>query len=199
MNVAYRSLYKKYNEVLKPLISEQEGRSESFAAPLLGCLSRMLDAVSLADACDDDKQKSDYVSIADEALDLSISYSYQYLIYALQKNIEEFEEKAPQSVRNRIDGGRFAGPYESKKTSIVKILETCAQQNDDIKSLPLYENAYHQLIDLERLINAHHTELVIAEEGKKSWVKTLSLKALSIAISIIVGLLVGNYLAIWFL
>jgi hypothetical protein len=199
MKAAYRTLYEKYNNVLKPLISEQEGRLETFAAPLLESLSRMLDAVSLADSCDDDVQRSEYVKVADEALDLSISYSYQYLIYALQKNVEAFEEKAPQSVRNRIDGGRFVGPYESQKNEIVQLLHTCDLQNDDIKSLPLYKNVYHQLIELERLINDHHTELVIAEGGKESWMKTIMLKGLSIVISILVGVIVGKYLAIWFL
>lgn len=199
MKPAYCSLYEKYNVILKPLISEQEGRLESFAAPLLESLSRMLDAVSLADASNDETQKTEYVNVANEALDLSISYSYQFLIYALQKNIEAFEEKAPQSVRNRIDGGKFAGPYESKKSSIVQLLKTCELQNDDIKSLPLYEETYHQLIELESLVNAHHTELVIAEEGRKSWIKAVMLKGLSILISIFVGIIVGNYLAIWFL
>ena len=199
MKAAFRSLYEKYNLVLKPLISEQEGRLETFAAPLLESLSRMLDAVSLADACDEDLQKTEYIKVADEALDLSISYSYQYLIYALQKNIEAFEEKAPQDVRNRIDGGKFAGPYESQKKSIVQLLKTCDQQKDDIRSLPLYKDAYYQLIELERLVNAHHTELVIAEEGKKSWIKDLVLKGGSIAISIIVGYVVGKYLTMWFL
>lgn len=199
MKAEYCTLYDKYNIVLKPLISEQEGRLETFAAPLLESLSRMLDAVSLADACDDDGHITKYVKVADEALDLSISYSYQYLIYALQKNIETFEERAPQNVRNRINGGKFAGPYESQKNRIVQLLKTCDQQNDDIKSLPLYKEAYHQLIELERLVNDHHTELVIAEEGKKSWMRTLILKGLGIVISVFVGIVVGNYLAIWFL
>lgn len=199
MKAAFRKLYEKYNTVLKPLISEQEGRLETFAVPLLESLSCMLDAVSLADACNDDEHKSKYVKVADEALDLSISYSYQYLIYALQKNIEAFEEKAPQSVRNRINGGKFAGPYDSQKKSIVELLKICGQQNDDIKSLPLFKDAYHQLIELERLINAHHTELVIAKEGKKSWIKSFVLRGLSIVISILVGIVVGNYLTIWFL
>lgn len=199
MKAAYRTLYEKYNSVLKPLISEQEGRLETFAVPLLESLSCMLDAVSLADACDDDEHKSEYVKVADEALDLSISYSYQYLIYALQKNIEAFEEKAPQSVRNRIYGGKFVGPYESLKNNIVELLKKCDQQNDDILSLPLYKKAYHQLIELEQLVNAHHTELIIAEEGKKSWMTAVLLKGLSISISVFVGFVVGKYLAIWFL
>lgn len=121
MKAAYRTLYEKYNTILKPLISEQEGRLETFAVPLLESLSCMLDAVSLADACDNDVQKSKYVKVADEALNLSISYSYQYLIYALQKEIDTFEERAPKSVRNRIDGGKFVGPYESQKKSIVHL------------------------------------------------------------------------------
>ena len=199
MKAEYCKLYEKYNIVLKPLISEQEGRLETFAAPLLESLSRMLDAVSLADACDEDWQKSKYVKVADEALDLSISYSYQYLIYALQKNIEAFEEKAPQNVRNRINGGKFVGPYESHKNNIVQLLRTCDQQNDDIKSLPLYKEVYHQLIEMERLVNAHHTELVIAEEGKKSWMRALILRGVGIMISVLVGIVVGNYLTMWFL
>ena len=140
MKAEYCTLYQKYNTVLKPLISEQEGRLETFAAPLLESLSRMLDAVSLADACDEEGQKSKYVTVADEALDLSISYSYQYLIFALQKNIAAFEEKAPQNVRNRINGGKFAGPYQSQNNNIVKLLKTCDLQNDDIKSLPSITN-----------------------------------------------------------
>lgn len=199
MKAAYRTLYEKYNTILKPLISEQEGRLETFAVPLLESLSCMLDAVSLADACDDDVQKSKYVKVADEALNLSISYSYQYLIYALQKEIDTFEERAPISVRIRIDGGKFVGPYESQKKSIVHLLKACNQQSDDIKSLPLFEDAYYQLIDLERLVNAHQTELVIAEEGRKSWKKDFALRGLGIVISILVGNVVGKYLAIWFL
>ena len=189
MKAAFRKLYEKYNTVLKPLISEQEGRLETFAVPLLESLSCMLDAVSLADACDNDVQKSKYVKVADEALNLSISYSYQYLIYALQKEIDTFEERAPKSV----------GPYESQKKSIVHLLKACNQQSDDIKSLPLFKDAYHQLIDLERLVNAHQTELVIAEESKKSWKKDFALRGLGIVISILVGNVVGKYLAIWFL
>ena len=91
------------------------------------------------------------------------------------------------------------GPYESQKKSIVHLLKACNQQSDDIKSLPLFEDAYYQLIDLERLVNAHQTELVIAEEGKKSWKKDFALRGLGIVISILVGNVVGKYLAIWFL
>ncbi|HAE24915.1 MAG TPA: hypothetical protein DCG33_06205 [Prevotellaceae bacterium] len=169
MKAAYRTLYEKYNTILKPLISEQEGRLETFAVPLLESLSCMLDAVSLADACDNDVQKSKYVKVADEALNLSISYSYQYLIYALQKEIDTFEERAPKSVRNRIDGGKFWKQYVDHKQAAV-LCEVEAKKQESLNpalSVDKYQEAYLHYVEIDKMFNTFAAELKDSQWHKK--------------------------------
>jgi hypothetical protein len=193
MKLTYNDLYKRYNNVLKPLISEQEGRLETFAEPLLHSLSSMLDSVALADSYQGNEHDL-RLNSANEALDLSISLSYQYLIFALKSEMEKFEDRVSKDAREKLGGGRFIGQYTELRRKSLSIIEKCKNKNNDLESLPLYKEAYENMTELERLINEYNTEVIIAENEKRSWYCKIILKFLGIVISVGVGYFVGNML-----
>lgn len=197
MKSAYSDLYERYNNILKPLISEIEGRLETFAEPLLHSLSSMLDAVALADSStgeDHDK----FMAMANEDLNLSISLSYQYLIFALKEKIDEFEERVPKDIREKLNAGRFTGKYAELKKRALSLIKECKSRNNDLECLNLYREAYENMTETERLINENYAETLIAEKGRRTWFNKVIVKAASILISVVVGYYVGNLLiSIW--
>ena len=193
MELTLSNLYERYNNILKPLISEIEGRLETFALPLLHSLSSMLDAVALAESSQDEERKAG-LEMANEALDLSISLSYQYLIYALKEEIEKFEERVPKDVIEKLGGGIFIGPYKSLRKKSISLIEKCKHEDNDLKCLPLYKEAYENMSKLERMISEHNTEALIAKKEKRSWYVRGAIKITSILISLGVGYLVSGLL-----
>ena len=197
MKLAYNDLYERYNNILKPLISEQEGRLETFAEPLLHSLSSMLDAVALADSSSDE-EKDKLLVTAKGALDLSISLSYQYLIFALKKKIVEFEERVPKDIREKLNAGRFIGKYAELTEKAHSLMDECKSKNNDLECLDLYREAYENMTEIERLINENYAETLIAEKEKRSWYIKVIIKVASVLISVVVGYYVGNLLiSIW--
>ena len=97
-------LYNKYNDTLRPLVSEIEGRNEYFEAPLLINMASMFDFIALS-SIDEDY----YLEKASYHLDLCISQSYQYLIKNLDEKVNAFEKRCNVSDRNILDGGSFIG------------------------------------------------------------------------------------------
>lgn len=193
MELTINDLYERYNKILKPLISEIEGRLETFAQPLLHSLSSMLDAVALAESSEGEERKEG-LEVANEALDLSISLSYQYLIYALKGEIEIFEKRVPKDVMEKLGGGKFIGPYTALRGKSISLIEQCKRKDNDLECLPLYKEAYESMSELEGMIYEHNTETLIADKERHSWCIKIAIKIAGILISLGMGYLVSGFL-----
>ena len=114
----FEELYKLYNTKLKPLVNAFEVQEQKFEEPLLKNITWMLDEVSLGmvgDETGDNVVQQQHIKNAFDYLNDCISYGYLYLLVPLQRKVRHFERRFSKGMREDIDNGRFAGPYEQLK------------------------------------------------------------------------------------
>ena len=179
-------LYNRYNDTLRPLVSEIEGRNEYFEEPLLINMASMFDFIALSEVCDDCLGKASY------HLNLCISQNYQYLIKNLDEKMNAFEKRCNVSDRNILDGGKFIGKY----TSLKKEAQECVRRGrkkKDIDAIDDYSTAYNLYSKIEELIDRELPVQIMHNTRKKSRTLTIIGWVLSILISIAMGKLANTY------
>lgn len=145
-------IYRRYDNTLRPLVSEIEGRNESFEEPLLNDVASMFDALALSESDMLGEERDKQLERASSYLDLSISHGYQYLIKNLDGKMKAFERMCKSSDRELLDGGKFVGKYSKlKKKAKVKVRE--GRQKDDITALPDYQAAYETYVKIEQMVD----------------------------------------------
>lgn len=186
-------LYNRYNEVLRPLVSEIEGRNEFFEEPLLFNVASMFDNLALFGLDNIEEENSlRYFEKAEYYLDLSISQSYQYLIKNLDEKMNIFEKKCNNLDLGLIDGGKFIKKYNSLKEE-AKMSVRNGRCKDDSLALKDYCCAYKAYSDIEKLIDGILPTQIMFNTRKKSFILTILGWGISILISILVGKFVFVY------
>ena len=180
-------LYTKYNETLRPLVSEIEGRNEYFEEPLLINVASMFDYIALS-ATDEEG----CLEKATHHLDLCISQSYQYLIKNLDEKMKAFEKRCNVSDRKLLDGGTFIGKYTSLKEDAKRCVRSGCQKTD-IEALEDYATAYNLYAKIEKLIDRELPVQIMHNTRRSSCVSTVLGWGGSIFISVVVGKLVDIY------
>lgn len=185
-------LYSKYNNTLRPLVSEIEGRNEHFEEPLLLNVASMFDSIALSEADTDANSCESQVSQAMSFLDISISQSYQYLIKNLDEKMIAFEKKCNVSDRRILDSGQFIGKYNSLRSQAKECVRR-GRNKDDLHSLEDYESAYKYYSKIEKLIDRELPVQVMQNTRRNSHCWTVIGWFSSIFISVVVGKIVNNY------
>lgn len=185
-------LYKKYNDILRPLVSEIEGRNESFEEPLLINVASMFDAVALCDSMEADEDKENMMMQAQSFLDLSISHSYQFLIRNLNEKVLAFEKRCNASDRQLLDEGQFVGKYLELKRKGSDCVHSGVKK-DDIAALPDYAYAYDCYSRIEKMIDKELPIQIMQHTRKTSSVWTIAGWIAGIAISVVIGKIVSVY------
>lgn len=187
MHKQIAELYNRYNDTLRPLVSEIEGRNEYFEEPLLINVASMFDFIALSEVYDDDcLEKASY------HLNLCISQSYQYLIKNLDEKMNAFERRCNVSDRNILDEGKFIGKY----TSLKKEAQECVRRGrkkKDIDALDDYATAYNLYSKIEKLIDRELPVQIMHNTRKNSRTSTIIGWGLSILISVTIGKLANTY------
>lgn len=193
MHESLRPIYTKYNESLKSLVSEIEGRLERFEEPLLENLMAQFDYVVLSLTEEDTEKKELYLSQANAYLDIAISNSYQYLIYALLQKIKVFKKRygGKETIENLSDGGHAGNFLSSEKTMKDEIRK--GRQLNEIEAIEHYRNAYNACIEQEKIIEKLPLAKLTSSKGSIGW--TIIGMILSIVISIFAGIIVELYLS----
>lgn len=184
MNQDYSSLYSDYNNELKPLVSEIEGRTEMFEKGLLTHLATMFDEIALhaqAKADCQDKEATKHLNLADESLCISIKDSYQTLIMVIDKNIKAFSRQVGKSL-SKLSGGRFVGLFKSQ----LKNAREYVNAED-------YKSAYKEYSKLEEACNKQIPEVITHSTSCVRVWGTILEWLLSICISVGVGIVVSCY------
>lgn len=192
MDVKIVELYKKYNNTLRPLVSEIEGRNECFEEPLLPNTASMFDSIALSESSNDEDTRSYYIEQALCYLDLSISQSYQYLIKNLHEKIVAFEKRCDASGRGILDNGKFIGKYVTLKCQA----ENCTREGrakGDIKALSDFASAYYAYSKIEKLIDRELPVQIMQNTRKNSRKWTIAGWILSIFISVAIGKVVNTF------
>lgn len=187
-----RSIYTKYNEKLKPLVSEIEGRLEKFEEPILENLMAQFDYVVLSLTEKDLEKKELYLRQANTYLDIAISNSYQYLIYALLQKIKVFKKRyGGKETIEKLSDGDHAGNFLSLE-KIMKDEVRKGRQLNEIEAIEHYRNAYNACIEQEKIIEKLPLTKLTSSKHSIGW--TILGMILSIAFSIIAGIVVELYL-----
>ena len=180
-------LYNRYNDTLRPLVSEIEGRNEYFEEPLLINVATMIDFIAISNVYDDDcLEKASY------HLNLCISQSYQYLIKNLDEKMNAFEKRCNVSDRNILDEGKFIGEYISLKKDAQECVRR-GRKKEDIDALDDYATAYNLYSKIEKLIDRELPVQIMHNTRKNSRTSTIFGWGLSILISVIIGELANTY------
>lgn len=186
----YNLVFRKYNEQLKPLISEIEGRVEHFSQPLLLNLAEVYDYMSIAAAEGQDSTKC--IEEADGLVDLCISQSYMNLIYAIRKNTDAFEKSLGKKGLRKLDSGHFVGKYQGLKKKRKELLKK-AKDIDERQALPLFKEAYEVVTEMEGMVNHEVANMSLIQTETSSWMATAMKWILSITISVVAGIVVKYY------
>lgn len=185
-------IYRRYNDTLRPLVSEIEGRNESFEEPLLNDVASMFDALALSESDMLVEERGRQLEMASSYLDLSISRGYQYLIKNLDGKMKAFERKCKSSDRELLDGGKFVGKYSKlKKKAKDKVRE--GRQKDDIKALPDYQTAYDAYMKIEQMVDCKLPFQIMQNARRSSRMWTIMGWFVSILISVAAGKVVNEY------
>lgn len=187
----YQPIFQKYNNNLKPLISEIEGRLEHFSQPLLLNLASVYDFMSISAAEGQDKDLC--LAEADGYVDLCISQSYMCLIYAIKKNVDAFEKSLGKKGLRKLNSGHFIGRYTELKKNYSKLIKE-AKHTDERKALPLFKDAYEVVTEMEEMVNREKANMSLIQKESSSWISVSVKWALSIIISVSVGWAVKIYL-----
>ena len=192
MNPQIAVLYKNYNETLRPLVSEIEGRNERFEEPLLLNIASMFDSIALSEADANEKNSEFQVSQAMSYLNISISQSYQYLIKNLDEKMSAFEKRCNASDLRILDRGQFVGKYNSLRSKAKEFVRKGCNK-DDLDALVDYKSAYELYSEIEKLIDRELPVQVMLNTRKKSIFWTVIGGLSSIFASVLVGKIVNNY------
>lgn len=192
MHQQITNLYIKYNETLRPLVSEIEGRNEYFEEPLLINVASMFDNIALSDTNNDENDSLFHLNQADSDLNLCISQSYQYLIKNLDEKMKAFEKRCNASDLNLLDNGKFIGKYESFKEEAKNHVRS-GLKKDDIEALHDYHSAYNLYSKIEKLIDRELPVQVMRNTRKVAIKSTIIRDIFSILVSVIIGCLANRY------
>ncbi len=185
-------IYKRYNDVLKPLVAEQEAKMQAFEEPLLLNLSLMFDYLSLAQSQNEEDQINLLLNKMNDMLDICISQSYMYIATAIKENIKQFDRHNNRRVQEGLRGGSFIGEYDKLKTEIREIDNRCKENKDDyLAHLNDYKASYEMCKEAERLIDSVNNTETLTQATKKS----LFWKIFGFVVSIIGSALVGVILS----
>lgn len=186
MGLSLDEIYKRYNIELKPLIAEQEIRMSAFEEPLLLNLSKMFDALSIAQIGNGDMQGK--LAEMNDILSICISQSYMYIATAIKENIKQFEKNNGGAIRIKLGKGVFYSEYENIKKEIREIDKICKKnKNDFLLHLADYRASYFKCLELESLIEEVNNTETLLHQAKGSWVLAIIKYGLSICISLWTG------------
>lgn len=159
MNSDFSELYSRYNDVLKPLVSEIEGRLEQFEEPLLKNLFYFFDSLVLA-ASVSEKDKAQYLFQGSDYLDTCISVSYQYLIYSLEIKVLSFEKQTRNVKVELFEDGHFIGKFADLKQKAEGAVRNGVHTANHVEGLPFYQEAYMYYLELEKMVDKQNPNLI---------------------------------------
>ncbi len=182
-------LYRRYNEDLRPLVSEIEGRLETFEEPLLENIAFQFDYVALSEVTGN----SEYISQAEVYLNRAISNSYLYLIYALMRKVKTFKKRGGFKVIERDRRTNDAAKFKECEERAV-LLSKRGLNNPDELALEDNKQAYEACIELEKYVEEYSVNLLNTPHHVS---RSIVAGVLSILISVLVGYWATKMMSGW--
>lgn len=212
MDKRFEALFGKYNEQLKPLVAQIEGRYEKFETPLLENLMAFWECiVQLHQA--GHEQDVTLLQRADEKLNESISQSYVYMVGAYQDEVKSFEKHTSKRMRLLFEKGGFIGDYNKLKKTASDNVE-CTKKTrrrkwylkhgepDFLRSYQWNEAAYNAYRELSEKISGQNTTTLLHQSLTPSTIWSAIGWIFGVGISVLAGVYVKdivNWLNQWLL
>lgn len=160
------SLYKSYNEEIKPLVAEIEARFEEFPEPLLTEMFFFNDymAKGYIKLISHDELIKSMQSAEDHLTQLKL-YLYLYLNSALVETIKLFEQQTRNVDLNVVNDGEFLQKYTQMKKQAEDKLRFAREKEGTVsvsQSLLLYKKSYIAYCELEEYMNNKNCEVNLA-------------------------------------
>ncbi|MBQ6070200.1 MAG: hypothetical protein IJK85_00450 [Bacteroidales bacterium] len=180
----YTTLYVQYNDELRPLISEFEGREEQFEEPILKSMAYVVDELSLCVQEENaDEQKKHYV-IAQKNLEEAVINSYKYLVYSHHKRLKKFNRRFTRRQLELFDNGRFIGKFSADLNRAKNCTRRARKQKALENAKDDFKQAYVIYSDLEHKMSNFESEGAALQPRTTSVVWTIVKMLLSIIISV---------------
>lgn len=201
MDKQLKPLFEKYNEQLKPLVAQIEGRFEKFETPLLENLMAYWECIVQMYIPDFENDKELIIDKAHKKLDESISQSYVYMISAYQDDVKRFETHTSRNARVYFEEGKFLGRYNKlKKEAELNLKKTKKTRSrkwnlkysypDFIQSYKWNKDAYNSYREISVMINKHDTTSILYKSTTASTIWSSLGWIGGIAISVLAGVYV---------
>lgn len=192
----YNAIFDKYNNQLKPLISEIEGREERFCHPLLDRLAGVFDYLALADL--DDPNTESYIGEADCLLDECLSISYSNLVGIINRGLRKFERTVGKRGLKKLDKGRFIGKYQALRDDLRGDQKELKQngfkrrlkkneRKELIENLPTLKNMYKTISKMEKLAIKEIPNISLEKSESLTFIANLFRWLIALAISVLCG------------
>lgn len=199
MDSQLQPLFDKYNDKLKPIVAQIEGRFERFETPLLENLMNFWECiVQIYTSAHKDRAK--ILDRADRIIDECISQSYFYMISAYKDDVKHFERQTSKHTRERLDNGIFIGKYNSLKQIAAENISTtrltCARKwlffrspyPNFIESYDHNKKAYEAYREISQLIDIQSTASIFHSSYRQSTLWSAIGWTAGIAISVLAGM-----------
>lgn len=188
----YTTLYAKYNDELRPLISEFEGREEQFEEPILKSMAYVVDELSLCIQEENTDEQIYHYRKAQQNLDEAVTNSYKYLVYSHHKRLEKFKRRFTKHQLEQFDNGRFIGKFSADSKTAVLCTRCACKQNDFLNAKNDFKQSYKLYSDLEHEISRFESAGAALQPLATSVVWTIVKMVLSVAVSVGVACCFSN-------
>ena len=188
----FTTLYVKYNDELRPLISEFEGREEQFEEPILKSMAYVVDELSLCVQEENADEQEEHYGIAQKNLEEAVINSYKYLVYSHHKRLKKFNRRFGKRQLELFDNGKFIGKF-SADSNQAKICTRRARKQKALENAKDdFKQAYVVYSDLENRMSKFESEGAALQPRATTFFWTIVKMVLSVAISVGVAYFFSN-------
>lgn len=149
MSASIQELYARYRTELKPLVAAYESENEKFVSTWLDGLSQMFDRVALSETEEDSTMKEEHLEKAFDHLDSTICDARKAVMASMMLYVKKFRKRYSINKLNRIDDGKFVGPFLALEEEIRVIKD----KNEEL--------ACDKLLEMVNMIKKNRSKTVV--------------------------------------
>jgi hypothetical protein len=156
-------LYKTYNEAIKPLIADIEIHYEKFPLPIFNEIRAFNDHISRCyrEPLDENIIR-EQITKAKGHIERILLDCYKFLnVFYYDKTIARFERSTKYIEITSIDSGEFYPKYKNIRNEIATNIKNAKDKErfNKVQAILLYESAYNQYDDLDKLLENNRDKI----------------------------------------
>lgn len=188
----YSPLYEKYNKVLRPLISEYEGREENFEEPLLKSMAYMVDNLSFCVGAENQEKQQNHFAEAQKNLEEAVVNAYKYLVYSHHRELKKFKRRFTKKQLEICNGGNLVGEFYADDRAARRAVIKGRRSNNVLDSMADYKKAYELYAGIEKMIAKFNASGVMLQHQYRGFLIETAKFVLSLIVSVTVAYFWGR-------